>query len=169
MAVERLTRMRGVVNQERSSVLTNKQIKALWKIAADDLIGIGDSVEVHGELGGFLLKSVKVGQVLGIYGSVQITEADLRAMLDRSYVYTANVEVGSNTETIIIDGTPGDGPGSYLNTSFVNSLNVGIEVRKLKEGTGYQVVMVSLTDIEQGEEGLCEYGPEYWLPLRSNC
>ena len=103
-----------MVNREKSSVLTDKQIKALWKIAADDLIGIGDLVEVHGELGGFLLKSVKAGQVLGLYGSVQITEAALRAMLDRSYVYTANVEVGSNTETIIIDETPGDGPGSYL-------------------------------------------------------
>ena len=109
-----------MVNREKSSVLTDKQIKALWKIAADDLIGIGDSVEVPGELGGFLLKSVKAGQVLGLYGSVQITEAALRAMLDRSYVYTANVEVGSNTETIIIDGTSGDGPGSYLNTSFTN-------------------------------------------------
>ena len=50
----RLTR-RNVVNLVGSTVL-KQDVRALWKIAANDLIGIGDSFEVPGELGGFLLQ-----------------------------------------------------------------------------------------------------------------
>ena len=124
----RLTR-RNVVNRVGSTVL-KQDVRALWKIAANDLIGIGDSFEVPGELGGFLLQSVKTGQLLGLYGSIRINEAALGAMSDRSYVYTANVDDGVTFETIIIDDTPGDGPGSYLNMSFTQPANVGIVINK---------------------------------------
>ena len=157
----RLTR-RNVVNRVGSTIL-KQDVRALWKIAANDLIGIGDSFEVPGELGGFLLQSVKTGQLLGLYGSVRINEAALGAMSDRSYVYTANVDDGKTFETIIIDGTPGDGPGSYLNMSFTQPANVGIQV--IKNGkSNWRVHMIALMDGEEGEEALGDYGPDYWLP-----
>jgi hypothetical protein len=47
--------------------------------------------------------------------------------------------------------------------SFTRPANVGIQV--IKNGkNNWRVHMIALMDGEEGEEALCDYGPDYWLP-----
>ena len=132
------------------------------------LLYVAKSRQVSGQYGAFLTKKVGPNEILGIYAFQRLSKEEVEEAEDESYIQYATQEVDGKRVEMCVDGIKGDTPASYMNDGLDWMLN-NTRFELVKRHLVVHLVVISTSDIEQGEEAFVPHGAMHWLQeLRGN-